>query len=97
MATKFNLRSFLAENRDTVISNYESLKNEKFFNGITLRDFMIQVMCSMSDVKSEARAKRFLPHIIGQVYCDNSRIYGNDVKTDALKKAMPNGQWAAII
>lgn len=55
MATKFNLQNFLSQNREIVISEYEELKKEKFFNNITLRNFMIQVMnlMAMQNIKSE--------------------------------------------
>jgi hypothetical protein len=99
MATKFNLQNFLSQNREIVISEYEELKKEKFFNNITLRNFMIQVMnlMAMQNIKSEKRASQMLPYILGDVYFNNSSVTGLDMATEKLKKIHDNQQWDAII
>ena len=83
MATKFNLQNFLSQNKEIVISEYEELKKEKFFNNITLRNFMIQVMnlMAMQNIKSEKRASQMLPYILGDVYFNNSSVTSLDMAT----------------
>lgn len=74
MKAKFKIKSFLSENRDVVISKYNELKNEKFFDGINLASFMLNVMNLMiiNRYKSEKTALNNLPFILGQVYMNHS-------------------------
>lgn len=80
MANKFNLKDYLHAHRQEVIDKYNELTQEKFFSGISLRDFMIKVMIYMQEnnVRSESRAARILPIGMGHIYFDNSHIGGGD-------------------
>ena len=85
--TTFELKNWMSENRETVISKYNKLTNEANYNGIALRGFMIQVMAimQMNNIKSEKKAFSMLPIALGEVYNNNSRIVANDNVTESLK------------
>ena len=72
----FELKSWMTENRDVVLESYKKLTEEKFFNGISLKDFMVQVFNLMvvNNIKSEKRAASMLPFLMGDVYAKNSRV-----------------------
>lgn len=84
----FELKNWMSENREVVIENYNKLTTEQFFNGISLKDFMVQVLRSMEmqNIKSAKRAASMLPFLMGNVYFNNSKVTGNDIKTDALRE-----------
>lgn len=95
----FELKTFLAENRESVITKYNELQNEKFFSGITLRDFMVMVMknIQINNPKSEKRASELLTSSIYYVYNQNVKIEVA-FDRDAYKRSQaPNSQWVAII
>lgn len=73
----FEIKTWLSENREVVIEKYNKLATEKFFNGISLKDFMLQVLSGMKEIKSEKRAAKMLPFVIGDVYFNNSKIQNN--------------------
>ena len=77
MTKQFNIQNFLSENREVVISKYNEISNNKFFTGITLKDFMMQVYSRMDqqNAKSEKKASSILPTILGEVAFNNSRPY----------------------
>ena len=70
MKATFELTTWLSENREQVISKYNKLTSEEFFNGISLKDFMVQVLQSMQmqNIKSAKRAASMLPFLMGNVY-----------------------------
>jgi len=74
MKKAFDLKTWLGENRNVVISKYEELTKEEFFQGITLAEFMKRVLNQMANnfPKSENRAASLLPTILGSVYFDAS-------------------------
>jgi len=74
--TRFELKTWLTENRETVISKYEELTKEEFFNGISLGTFMARVMQAMNcnNVRSTKRAEKLLPTVMGNEYINNCSI-----------------------
>ena len=76
MKTAFEIKTWLSENREVVIEKYSKLTTERFFNGITLKTFMTEVLDGMvsNNIKNEKIAKIKLPFVIGNVYVDNSKI-----------------------
>lgn len=76
MKTQFELKNWMTENRETVISKYEELTKEEFFNGISMRDFMVKVMNTMvmNNVRSAKRAANMLPSIMENIYYSNCEI-----------------------
>jgi hypothetical protein len=100
MATaKFELKAWLTENKETVIAKYNQLSTEKFFDGVTVRDFMIEVMQGMTNnnCKSANKASSVLPFVMGDIYFNHSTVEAFDTMTARLKSQAPNQQWAAII
>ena len=87
MKTTFDLKTWMTENREVVIEKYNKLINEPYFNGITLKDFMIQIynLMQVNNPKSDKRCNSLLPFVMGQVYFNNSKVLGNDKVTDDLR------------
>jgi len=79
MKTQFELKRFLTENRETVIEMYNRLTEERFFSGISLKDFMNKVYGYMleNNVNSEKRANSLF---VGLIY----RVYNNNVKIEVV-------------
>lgn len=98
MKTRFNLQAYLHENREQVINKFNELTKERFYDGCTLKTFMVEVMNMMAiNVRGQKSADNFLPHAIGYVYVNHSKVYV-DRDLDAERKAkMPNEQWAALV
>lgn len=99
MKATFELTSWLTENRETIISKYNELTKEEFFNGISLKDFMVQVLKSMqmNNVKSANRAASMLPFLMGNIYFNNSKVSGRDAKTEALKAKYEGTSFMAMV
>lgn len=78
MKSKFDLKNWMTENRTFVIEKFESLKKEAHYNGITLKDFMIQVFTEMSRQRltNEKSASQKLPFMVSNVVFENSKIDG---------------------
>ena len=74
MKAKFEITKWLSENRESIIAKYEELKNENFFQGQPLKDFMVAILNAMimNNVKSEKRASSMLPFLMGNVYFEFS-------------------------
>lgn len=83
MKAKFEITKWLSENRETIISKYDSLKSETFFQGQSLKDFMVAILNSMvvNNIKSEARAAKMLPFLIGNIYFQFSNPSANANKS----------------
>lgn len=77
MKAQFELKSFLTENRETVINVYNETSKNQFFTELSLKDFMMQVYSRMAqqNAKSEKRAASLFPTILGEVAYNNSRPY----------------------
>lgn len=83
MKAKFEITKWLSENRETIISKYDSLKSETFFQGQSLKDFMVAILNSMvvNNIKSEARAAKMLPFLMGNIYFQFSNPSANANKS----------------
>lgn len=82
----FEVKTWLSENREVVIAKYNKLTAERFFNGISLKDFMVAIMIEMSNSnpKDEKKATISLTSIMASVYVRNSSL---QVVNDLDKKA----------
>jgi len=76
MKAQFEIKNFLANNREIIIAKYNELQNENFFDGISLKDFMLEVMhlFVMNRVKSEKTAVSKLPFLLANVFCKHNTI-----------------------
>ena len=74
MKKQFTLQEWMTENRELVIASYNALKEEKFFSGITMKEFGLSVFRAMSNnnPKSANRAATLLPNVMGMVYSNNT-------------------------
>jgi len=99
MKAKFEIKTWLSENREIVIAKHTKLTSETFYNGITLKDFMLQVMAVLvrNNVKSEKTASKILTIALGEVYVNNSKVVANDFKTDALKAKYEGTAYMAMV
>ena len=99
MKATFEIQNWLSENREVVISKYNDLTNEKFFNGITLKNFMVEVLSAMvrNNVKSEKRAASMLPFLMGDIYFNNSKVVAEDKITNALKAKYAGTAFMALV
>ena len=99
MKTTFNLQQALSARREIVIAKYNNLTGERFFDGCTLRQFMIEVMnlCTINRIRSEKRLDSMLATFIDNVYHDHSRIQSRDVVTDALRKKYAGTAFMAMV
>lgn len=96
MKAKFELRNWMSENRNVILAKYEALKTEQFFNGISLKEFMLQVLASMemNNVRSEKTAASKLPFLMGNVYFENSKL---TAKKDALATKYAGTAYMAMV
>jgi len=99
MKAKFELRTWLTENRETIVNNYTKLTAETYFSGISLKDFMIATMnaLTMNNVKSEKTATSKLPFLMANVYCANSKVGGiNWIDEKSDKARMTTGEFQLV-
>ena len=99
MKAKFELKNWMTENRGIVLAKFEALQNEKFYNGISLKNFMTEVFYSMvrNNVKSEKTATSKLAMLMGQIYVDNSRVEGRDIVTERLESQYKGTSFMAMV
>lgn len=99
MAAKFEIREFLTANRDEVIAKYNKLTEERFFNGISLRDFMLQVLhiMTINGFKSEKAASRLFPFLLSDVYYNNCSISTPNSKDNALRAQYKGTAYMAMV
>lgn len=95
----FNLTSELSERREIVIAKYNNLTENKFFDGCTLRNFMLEVMrmCQMNHIGSTKTLDSKLPFILGQIATNHSRIQGDDRLTNELKAKYQGTAFMAMV
>lgn len=77
MKTTFELNSWMSLNREIVISEYNKMTTEKFFNGCSLKQFMCEVLhlMKMNNVRSEKTAASKLPYLMSDVAFKNTTIH----------------------
>ena len=99
MKAKFELKTWMTENRGIVLAKFESLQNEKFYNGISLKNFMTEVFYAMvrNNVKSEKIATSKLPFLMSTIYVDNSRVEGRDMVTERLENQYKGTSFMAMV
>ena len=87
MKSKFELKTWLSENREVVISAFTKLTEEAHYNGIALKSFMVQVLEEMARqrITNEKSASQKLPFMVGNVVFENSKIEGNDYMIEKYK------------
>lgn len=99
MKTQFDIKKWLGEKRETIIAKYNDLTKEQHFNGITLREFMVDILEGMerNNVKSDNRAAMLLPHVMGSIYFNNSTVTGNDTITEKLRAKYSGTEYMAMV
>lgn len=97
--TTFDLKNWMTENRETVITKYNKLTKEEHFNGVTLREFMTQVynLMSANNIKSAKRAASMLSVLMGTVYADNCRILVGIDRDAAIKSKYEGTAYMALV
>lgn len=98
MKNKFNIKDFMTANRESIIAQHEELTAEKFYNGISLRDFMIKILGYMAEnCKSDKKATSYLPYAIANAYNASVKIGGSDFRTDALRAKHAGTSYMALV
>ena len=95
----FEIKNWLSENREVVISKYNDLSNAKFFSGITLKNFMIEILNAMirNNVKSEKRALELLPLLMQTIYNQNNSINTPNSVDDVMRAKYQGTQFMALV
>ena len=98
MKTQFELKTWLSDNRETIISSYEKLTKETHFNGCTLKSYMLDVMQMFINnrIKSEKLANTKLPFFLDVVYFENC-VKIQDAKQDALEAKYKGTAYSALV
>ena len=96
MKAKFELKKYMSENRNTVIEIFGKLQDEKFYNGISLKEFMMQVLnlMNINNPKSVKKADSLLTSMCFRVLNSNSEI---EVINDLDKKMEQKYQGTAYM
>ena len=99
MKATFNLKEFLTANKESVLINYEKLTKQEFFNGISLKDFMMQLMNLMqiNNPKSEKRAASLLPDLTSMVIVSNSKIQCVNSLDDKMRAKYNGTSYMAMV
>ena len=95
----FNLTEELTKRRESVIAEYNSLTAEKFFDGCSLRTFMVEVMqmCQINRIGSAKTLDAKLPFFMGKVYVKHSKVQAEDKQTAALKAKYQGTAFMAMV
>ena len=95
----FELKNWMSENREVVISKYSDLTNAKFFSGISLKSFMIEILNAMvrNNVKSEKRALALLPILMQTIYDKNNTINTPNSVDDVMRAKYQGTQFMALV
>lgn len=95
----FNLTEQLSKRREQVIAKYNELTNEQFFDGCTLRTFMVEIMqmCQINHIASEKTLDAKLAFFIGNIYCSHKKIQGTDKVTNALRNKYQCTAFMALV
>ena len=85
---KFQLNNWMTENREIVLNKFSELKEEQHYNGISLKQFGLQVYQAMANnnIKSSNRAYKMLPMLMSNVYLNNSNLDSVDYTSANDKK-----------
>jgi len=73
---KFQLNNWMTENRELVMVKFSELKEEKFYNGISTKQFGIEIWNGMvnNNPRSDKRAFQMLTQVMSNVYFNNSTL-----------------------
>lgn len=99
MKAKFEIREALATRRNDVIAKYVKLTNEQFFNGITLKAFMVEFMnvMQMNAPKSQKRFDDLFDSLLGRIYFKNSTICGGSKIDDKVREMYRGTAMIALV
>jgi len=99
MKTAFTTQNFLANNREYVIAKYNEISVNEFFNGISLKEFMMQVLTIMNNnnPKSEKRAASLLADVVSLVMVKNTKIEAQDKVTERLTNKYNGTAYMALV
>lgn len=99
MKAQFELSTWLSENKSTIVEKYNKLTSEKFFNGVSIETFTLQVVEGMerNNPKSANRAASLFSFVLGDAYMDNSKVYGIDKMTERLRAKYNGTAYMALI
>lgn len=99
MKKQFELKSWLSENRQVVIDQYNKTSTHQFFSGISLKDFMYQILDTMvvNNIKSENTASKKLPVIMEHICSNNTKIEVVRDRDSEMKAKYNNTAYMALV
>lgn len=99
MKAKFDIKEALTARREEVIAKYAKLTGEQFFNGITLKAFMVELMNLMyiNAPKSQKRFDDLFASLLGRVYFENSKICGGSRIDDKVREMYKGTAMMALV
>lgn len=99
MKNQFDLKSYMTAKREIVINAHVKASQSQFFNGVTLRDFMIDVynQMALNSPKSEKRADSIIDFVVSNVVVKHTKVHANDSVTDALKAKYNGTAFMALV
>lgn len=83
----FDVREALANRRNDVIAKYNELTSEEFFNQISLKGFMMQVLRIFNNnrIRTQKEFDGKFANLLGVIYVDNCSIYSDPATDKDLK------------
>ena len=99
MKTTFNLTEELHARRDLVIEQYNELTKGQFFDGITLRNYMLEVIkaCQVNRIRTAKSLDKQLPIFLYYISYEHNRIASVDNVTEALKRKYAGTAFMAMV
>ena len=73
---KFELKTWLSENRNQILDFYNALSENEFFSGVSKKEFGTEVFRAMgfNNVKSEKTAVKTLSHVLYRLESKHTQI-----------------------
>lgn len=98
MAQRFDIMAEMSARREMVIESYNAAAEHKFFDGITLKAYMTEVLVIVRNntPRSVASLQKLLPIAIGEVKAKHTRVDGRDKVVEAIRRS-GNQQELALV
>ena len=98
MAQRFDIMAEMSARREMVIESYNAATEHKFFDGITLKAYMTEVLAIIrnNNPRSAASLQKLLPLAIGEVKAKHTRIDARDKVVEPIRRS-GNQQALALV
>jgi len=90
MKNQFNIKEALTAIRENIIAKYNELTSDKFFDGVSLKQFMIEILNianrNSDRMRSQNSFDKMIMNLVANVMMNHKRIGGNDLDAADKKK-----------